>query len=795
MDQIEQQEGIKITFKDFILKYLKYLPLFIISAVIGLLVAYIYLRYATPLYNATATLLIKSEKNPYGAPNEEFESIFLYKGGNDVDNEIEVLKSRNLAKRVARVLELNKLYYAVGNVKVSLAYPDQPFKIEAIKIYDTTTTAVLDITLVSGNQYRVGKSNEVHQTNQAFKTSEGEFKLIKNDTFFSELKNKEYRVTISSDDDAASFILGGLKVDPIKDRASVLLLSYQGIQPDLGKDILNHLMEEYKQSSIEDKNQIAIQTSNFIDKRLAIIGNELGDVEKNLQTFKQKNQVINASAQSELALNNQSDLQKDFAQRDIQLNIIKYLQEYIVDNSNKYSIVPSSLGIEDPVFLQAAKLYNELQLKREAELRTTTASNPVVVALGAQADKLRADMKEDLRNLYYSTKMLRDQEQKKMDAFQSSLNNIPLQEKNLLDITRQQGIKQSLYLYLLQKREETAISLASTISNSQVVDVAIGSRIPIKPDPTGIKIVALFLGLLIPVIIIYLRELFNDKIRARQDISKSTQAPIFGEIAHSDEPDALVMTKNSRKVISEQFRMIRTNLNYLVGNKEKPVILVTSTVSGEGKSFISINAGAVMALAGKRTVILEFDIRKPKIISGLKLPKSPGITNYLVGDQSLESLVAPVPGVQNLFVIPCGPIPPNPAEILLEEKLADIFSFAKEQFDMIIVDTAPVGLVSDAQVLSRFADCTFYITRLNYTLKKHVHFINDIYINQKLPKMGLLVNDISASSDYYSYGNYNGYGYGYGYGYSYFDESEKHAGNWLRKLFVKGRRNKSGLSS
>jgi len=783
MDSVEQSEGIKVTFKDFIFKYLKYLPLFILSAALGLIVAYIYLRYATPIYNSTSTILIKSDKNPYGAPNEEFESIFLNKGGNDVDNEIEILKSKNLASRVAKVLELNKLFYAVGKVKASLDYPTPPFKIDIIKLYDSTETVDLNIKLVGPNKFTFGKGDETYLANQNFKTSNGEFRLIKDDSLFQQLKNKEYLVSVSSFENAANFVMSGLKVNPIKDRSSVLLLSFQGIQPELGKDILNHLMDEYKKASIEDKNQIAIQTSNFINKRLEIIGNELGDVETHLQNFKQKNQVINPGAQSQLFLSNQSDVEKDLAQREIQLSIIKYLQEYVNDINNVNSIVPSSLGIEEPVFMQLVRSYNELQLKRETELKTTTVNNPIAIALGTQLEKLRSDMKENLRNLYFSTKMLRDQELKKIDVFQSNLNNIPIKEKSLLDITRQQGIKQSLYVYLLQKREETAISLASTISNSQVVDVATGSKIPVKPEPGTIKFVAIFIGLLLPIIWIYSKEVFNDKLKSRQDISKNTQAPIFGEIAHSDVPEALVMTRNSRKVISEQFRMIRTNLNYLVGNKETPVILVTSTFSGEGKSFISINAGAVMALAGKKTVILEFDIRKPKILNGLKLPKSPGITNYLVGDESLASLVVAVPEVENLFVIPCGPIPPNPAEMLLEDKLKDIFEYAKRNFDIVIVDSAPVGLVSDAQVLSRFADCTFYIARLNYTLKKHVHFINDLYLNHKLPKMALLVNDINASSDYYSYGNYNGYGYGY----SYFDESNDRPKNWFLRLFNKGR--------
>jgi len=786
MEVVEQGEGVKITFRDFVTKYVRYLPLFILSAGICLALAYLYLRYATPIYNARATILIKSEKNPYGASNEEFESIFLFKGGSDVDNEIEILQSKNIATRVAKSLGLQKMYYTIGNVKTSLSYPLSPFQIDVIKLTDTVDNTKLIIKFISATEFKVGDddNSKTYRINESFSIVGGTFILRKSETLFDQLQYKDYQVVLSSEESAADFVLKGLKVNPIKDRSNVLLLSFQGVQLELSKDILNRIMEEYRASSIEDKNQIAIQTSNFINKRLDIIGDELGDVEKNLQNFKQKNQVINPQAQSEIFLNNQSDIEKELTQREIQLSIIQYLQEYVNDESNRNSIVPSSLGIPDPVFMQLVKSYNELQLRRETELKTTTPNNPIIIALAAQIDKVRLDMKENLKNLSLSNKILRDQSRKKIDAFQSNLSTIPVKEKNLLDITRQQGIKQSLYLYLLQKREETAISLASTISNSQVLDVATGSRQPVKPDPFGIKAIAIFIGLLIPLLIIYLRELLNDKLSSRLDITKSTQTPIFGEIAHSDDPQTLVMTRNSRKVISEQFRMIRTNLSYLVGTKEHPVILVTSTVSGEGKSFISINAAAVMALAGKRTIILELDIRKPKILAGLGIPRSEGITNYLVGDQDLSSIVVSVPQVENLFVMPCGPIPPNPAEILLEDKLKDVFDYATKHFDIVIVDTAPVGLVSDAQVLSRFADCTFYITRLNYTMKKHIHFINDLYLNQKLPKIALLVNDIKATSDYYSYGNYNGYGYGY----SYFEEGSVRNRNWFQKLF---RRRKS----
>lgn len=789
MDQIEDNEGIKVTFKDFISKYVKYLPLFGICVAMALIIAFVYLRYATPIYNAKASMLIKSEKNPYSNSNEEFESIFLYKGGSDVDNEIEILKSKNIGLRVADSLGLQIMYSAVGNVKTSLIYPKSPITLEILRLQDSSADFAIRVKLLNDKEFQLNDLNERYFVNQYFKTAHGEFVIRINEKDFSKLQYKEYVVEVNSRATAANVVLEGLKVSPIKDRSNVLLLSYQGIHPELASDILNRLMKEYRSSSIEDKNQIAIQTNNFINKRLEIIAEELGSVETNLQLFKQKNQVINPELQSELFLNNQSELEKQLSQSEIKLNIISYLQEYVNSADNQFSIVPSSLGIEDPVLMSLVKTYNDLQLKRVYELRTTTPSNPIIVEINTQIVKVREDIREGLRNVRSSTQLVKDQTAKKIGSSKQSLNTIPLKEKNLLDITRQQGIKQSLYLFLLQKREETAISLASTISNSQVLDAAVSSTEPIKPNPGSIKGIAIFLGLLIPAIFIYLKEILNDKLNGKNDIVKSTSAPVFGEIGHADDGTALILRKNSRDVISEQFRMIRTNLQYLIGKQERPVILVTSTFSGEGKSFVSINVGAVMALAGKRTVIIEFDIRKPKVVTGLGLPKSAGITNYIVGNQPMTSLAVPVPEVEDLFVIPCGPIPPNPAELLLDERIRDIFEYAKENFDIIIVDTAPVGLVSDAQVLSKYADCTFYIVRLNYTFKKHVHFINDLYSSNRLPKLALLVNDIKQSSGYYSYGNYNGYGYGY----SYFDEPSPSNRTKFKRFFK--RRFKRRVSS
>jgi capsular exopolysaccharide synthesis family protein len=347
------------------------------------------------------------------------------------------------------------------------------------------------------------------------------------------------------------------------------------------------------------------------------------------------------------------------------------------------------------------------------------------------------------------------------------LLTIPGKEKRLLEIARQQKILEELYSFLLQKKLETSISAASTLSNSRIIEPAFFSNTPIRPDKKSYYTIAFFLGLILPALIIFLAEFLNDKIGSKADIQRHTDAPILGEVGHSLDKKTLVVGKNNRKFIAEQFRILRTNLQYVLPKKENSTILVTSSASGEGKSFISTNLASVIALTGKKTVILEFDIRKPKIVKGLGLPERSvkGITNFLIGNAEVEDIVTPVKDVENLFVIPCGPLPPNPSELILNERLAVLFGEVKARFEAVIIDTAPVGLVSDSFSLGQYADVTVYIVRHNHTFKRQVQLIDELYKKKKLPNLSIVINDVSAKIGYGSYSGYGGYGYsGYGYG-------------------------------
>ncbi|MDP9229646.1 MAG: polysaccharide biosynthesis tyrosine autokinase, partial [Bacteroidota bacterium] len=398
--------------------------------------------------------------------------------------------------------------------------------------------------------------------------------------------------------------------------------------------------------------------------------------------------------------------------------------------------------------------------------------NVLVKQKEEEIEKIRQSLMENLRNIKSTLNTFINDLQRKSNSAQGSIKSLPAKLRNLEEIQRQQTIKLSIYKILLEKREETAISGASTISNSKIVEKAFPDIKPVKPKRRNIQLIAFFIGLLLPAFFIFILELLNDKVWTRYDIEKLTNAPILGEIGHSFANIPLVVTKTNRTMVAEQFRILRSNLQYVLNKIEKPVMLVTSSFSGEGKSFVATNMGAVLALAGKKTIVLEFDIRKPKVLAGLKIPKRTGITNFLVGKATPEELPSLVPGYDNLFVMGCGPVPPNPSELLLDTRVADLFAYLRQNFDVILIDTAPVGMVSDAQTLGKFADCSLYLVRQGHTYKKQIALIDELYLGSKLPKISVILNGVRIKPGFGYYG-YGRYGYGAGHKSAYYQYYEE----------------------
>ncbi|MBL7747387.1 MAG: polysaccharide biosynthesis tyrosine autokinase [Chitinophagaceae bacterium] len=781
-----------LSFRDLFYKYVRFLPLFVLSVALSLLVAFLYLRYTIPIYNVGGTMNIKTEQQ--GGRSDLIEDVLANNKAQNILSEIEVLKSSPLMQRVVDSLKLQFSYFIKGKIKKNVnIYRQGPFIVEALQITDSSRSFSMKIKFLNDNQFRI--NDEVTASfGQGFKNSNGVFRLVRTG---GNISSNDYSVLWQPTAIAAGAYAGGIYVVPKTPGTGILSIGMRTPNPLLGADIINRLMVEYGSYSIEEKKQSSGQILDFIDGRLADYGERLDSLKQDLLDYQLRNNLIDQEAQSAKGWAVLSETDKAINEQTERLNISSIVDEYLKDKRNEFSKVPSTLSIDDITFTQLVAEYNKAQIDRQLLLNSNVpVNNPVVKEIEGQIEKLRTSILENIRNIKSSMNGSIGRLRSLSSQNQVQLRAMPAKVKELAEKKAQVESSQGMYKILQEKREETAISQASTIASSNIINQAYPSTTPIKPNKRAIQILAILLGISLPAIFIFAGEVLNDKVTTRFDIEKITQVPILGEIGHSYSENTLVVSKSTRSMVAEQFRIIRSNLQYVLNKKEKPCILVTSSFSGEGKSYVSTNMGAVLGLAGKKTIVLEFDIRKPKVLSGLGISKGPGITNFLVGKGELANMIKPVPEHENLFVLGCGPVPPNPSELLLDSRLDELFAWLKDNFDVVIIDTAPVGMVSDAMTLGKYADCTLYLVRQGHTFKKQVALIDEFYQDQKLPKVSIIINDVKLKPGYgyYGYGRY-GYGYGYGYG-SYYEEetapqnfSEKIL-NWLdiRRFFNRKRK-------
>ena len=794
MEQSEEQVNIQ----EILFRYLIHWPWFVVSVIICVACAWGYLRLTTPVYNITATVLIKDEKKGGGASmSSELEKMGLdgfVSSSNNVDNEIEVLRSKSLAREVVNNLGLFVTYmdedefprkelYHTSPVLVSLTHQEAdklPGRMEVNMTFQPIGS--MDV------QIKVGKKEyqkHFEKLPAVFPTDEGTVAFFANkdtlSTASQENVTKERHITafINRPFSVAKGYANSLSIAPTSKTTSVVVVSLKNTNIRRGRDYINKLLEMYNINANNDKNEVAQKTAEFIDERIGIISKELGSTEQDLENFKRSAGITDLSSEAQIALTGNAEYEKKRVENQTQINLVMDLQRYM--KGNEYEVLPSNIGLQDAASAGAIDRYNQMLVERKRLLRTSTENNPAIINLDTSIRAMRTNVQATLDATLKGLQITKEDLAREAGRYSRRINDAPTQERQFVSIARQQEIKAGLYLMLLQKREENAITLAATANNAKIIDEALADDNPVSPKRMMIYLVSLVLGMGLPVGIIYLIGLTKFKIEGRADVEKLTLLPVVGDIPLADEKaGSIAVFENKNNLMSETFRNVRTNLQFML-EKGRNVILVTSTISGEGKSFISANLAISLSLLGKKVVIVGLDIRKPGLNKVFNIPKKEhGITQFLTNPiTNLMDLVQSSDINKNLFILPGGTVPPNPTELLARDGLEKAIETLKENFDYVILDTAPVGMVTDTLLIGRVADLSVYVCRADYTRKAEFTLINELAENNKLPNLCIAINGLDLQKKkygyYYGYGKYGkyyGYGKRYGYGYGYGKEKQ-----------------------
>lgn len=798
-DKLGEQSEEQVNIQELLFRYLIHWPWFVVSIIICIACAWGYLRLTTPIYNISATVLIKDEKKGGGASmSSDLEKMGLegfVSSSSNVDNEIEVLRSKSLAREVVNNLGLfvtymdedefpSKELYHTSPVLVSLTHQEAdklPGRMEINMILQPTGALGVQIT-VGEKEYR----KQFDKLPAVFPTDEGTIAFFANNDTLSavcpENITKERHITafINRPFSVLKEYVSSLSIAPTSKTTSVVVISLENTNTRRGRDYINKLLEMYNINANNDKNEVAQKTAEFIDERIGIISKELGSTEQDLENFKRSAGITDLSSEAQIALTGNAEYEKKRVENQTQINLVIDLQRYM--KGNEYEVLPSNIGLQDAASAGAIDRYNQMLVERKRLLRTSTENNPTIINLDTSIRAMRTNVQATLDATLKGLQITKEDLAREASRYSRRINDAPTQERQFVSIARQQEIKSGLYLMLLQKREENAITLAATANNAKIIDEALADDNPISPKKTIVYLAALVLGVGFPVGVIYLIGLTKFKIEGRADVEKLTSLPVVGDIPLADEKTgSIAVFENQNNLMSETFRNVRTNLQFMLENG-KNVILVTSTISGEGKSFISANLAISLSLLGKKVVIVGLDIRKPGLNKVFNIPKKEhGITQYLTNTTAnLMDFVQPSDINKNLFILPGGTVPPNPTELLARGGLEKAIETLKANFDYVILDTAPVGMVTDTLLIGRVADLSVYVCRADYTHKAEFTLINELAENNKLPNLCIAVNGLDLNSRkygyYYGYGKYGkyyGYGKRYGYGYGY---GEKHGG-------------------
>lgn len=678
-----------------------------------------------------------------------------------MDNEIQILKSLSLMEKVVERLDMNARYYRQGNWKETELYKDSPFLLDSFKLAEGNIYGANFLLELNDYNTFLLKLNEEdpgirHRFGIPFKNDKGTFIIALSP--INPIVKGMHRMTISPISGTANSYRSQLRIERIGDQmtSSVLSLSITDPVPEKTSDILNTLIEIYNEEEIKDENQVLSNTITFIDGRVTDLVKELDAVEGRIQQYKSNNEIISndASSSMDYTLSEIRASIQRMSDYEVQKQILTSLENFMTRNSGENDLIPASLSAENPVLGGLVSAYNDLVARNKQLSVTATEKNPSRIALEKQIRDNRDLILETIRNLKKDIDIPTDEIEKNIEDLKKSMGSIPKIEKQLIEKKRIQAVKEQLFLYLLQKKEETALSEAVATAKTRIIDRARKPAFAIYPKRKLIQGTSIVLGLLVPFVLVIIASFFETKIDSEEMIKDLTNIPILGRIAYKKGADNVIVKYGSRSAINEMFRLLRTNLNFINHNKEKQIILMTSSISGEGKTFVAINLGITLALSNKKVILLGMDLRKPKMSSYLNVNGNKGITNYLVGQSNVDEIIQAYKDQPNLSYISSGPIPPNPAELILSKKMKDLLKELSERYDYVLIDTPPIGLVSDALLLRDFVDNILIIVRHKYTRKVMLRHLENMKNNNELPKASIIFNGVKRGRKAYGYGGY-----------------------------------------
>ncbi|HHT30817.1 polysaccharide biosynthesis tyrosine autokinase [Petrimonas mucosa] len=769
-----------------LMKYLSYWKWFLISLFICLTIAAVYLFYTLPQFRVETSILFKDDQRGGGASEiTVFKEMGVIRQKNNVDNEIEILKKSLIVERVVRKLGIYVSYVElkpskVGRItrldrvmkfpkrKISIMYKNESpilFSIDENAVNNLNKTIIFDVLVTPSGAYEFsGKYNDQKFLIKASPSDTivafpfGSLRLIKQSTLPKE--NKYVRVMIEHPVNVAARYLNSLEIELTSKNSSVANLALTCPNGMLGRDFLEEYINTYNEEGIRDQLELADKTSQLIDDHLSKLSEELSSVETQVEDFKQSQGLTDISSQADVYTSQSASVGQMKVEAETQYAIVSNLNDYVQGKREHEQLIPANTGLNSEALTSQINTYNELVLERNRLSRIASSSNQSMIDLNNRIEATFNSVKSGLQNEKNNLEIqLRD-----ISAMyyrnSAKIRAIPRQERVYFDIKRQQNIKEELFLYLLQKKEEKYMNMASVEPNTKLVD---NIRIlgAVSPNRRMVALIFFALGLIIPVVCIKLKELLRYQVSNKEELEGLTSVPILGEIPRVTHSEHVVIKENNNDNFSEMMRLLRANLLFVIDSKEKKVINMLSSISGEGKTFITINLAMSLALLEKKVLIVELDIRKPRLSDYLGIDNKKGITLYLSGNLSKEELVKPSGVHPNLSVITAGFVPPNPNELLAKPLLDELIRELRNDFDYVIIDTAPVGVVSDSFLLNRLVDVNLYVVRADYTPKKFIEDAARYRKEEKLTRLYFILNSVNMNAIAYRYGYGKKYGYGY----------------------------------